>query len=603
MHSIARLLPLLAILLGCASCQEPLESPVSVANVPQCRCTPGDKCWPSEETWKSFNTTISGKLIKSTPIAESCYPGPAKNLDTCAFVDQMWTDQDFQTEKPIGRTYPFNITCAPVNYTAGETPTTCTLGQLPVYAINATTRRDIATGLDFARSRNLRLTVSSTGHDLLGRGDGYGSLEIWLRYYRNGINFEGLYASADKCDKSGWKGSAIHIDGAFQWRDVYVEAKKHNVIVVGGGSISPGAIGGWPSGGGHGPATRDYGLGADQVLEAEVMLADGQVVLANHCQHTDLFRALRGGGPGFGVVLSAKIKAYPNVNAVTAHHLTLAPVHQTPNNSDLLDAVAILMQAYPGLNDAGYSGYAFWFRNFPRVFVGNATSGYRHGIWMIGKSKEEAERAFAPVRKSLAKFEGKLSVNETFATYPDYWSFYGNESGLYDPVGDTSTLTSRMIDKAAVQDYGRVRETVEVIAGKPEDYASNVVLLVSGGKVFEDAKDGTSGLNPAWRKSPYVIVTGRSIPRVTSQAVRKAVADDITFTKGGAAKKLAPDTGGYMNEGDRNDPDYIKSFYGAMYPAHLATKKKYDPTDTFYCPTCVGAEAFVERSDGKLCRI
>ena len=54
-----------------------------------------------------------------------------------------------------------------------------------------------------------------------------------------------------------------------------------------GGSISPGAIGGWPSGGGHGPATRNYGLGADQILEAEVMLADGRINIANHCQYND----------------------------------------------------------------------------------------------------------------------------------------------------------------------------------------------------------------------------------------------------------------------------------------------------------------------------
>ena len=77
----------------------------------------------------------------------------------------------------------------------------------------------------------------------------------------------------------------------------------------------------------------------------------------------------------------------------------------------------------------------------------------------------------------------------------------------------------------------------------------------------------------------------------------------MTYIKGGATKKLAPTTGGYMNEGDRNDPDYIKSFYGANYKSHLAAKKKYDPEGMFYCPTCVGAEAFVDRPDGALCRV
>ena len=325
----------------------------------------------------------------------------------------MWSDQDFQTSNPIGRPYPYNITCAPVNYTAGETPTTCSLGINPRYAVNATSRYHIVSAMLFARLHNIRLVVASTGHDLLGRSDGYGGLEIWLRYFRNGINFQNTYTASNKCTKSGWTGSAIQIDGAYQWRDVYKIAKQNNVIVVGGGAVSPGAIGGWPSGGGHGPATRNYGMGADQILEAEVLLADGRVVTANACENTDLFKAIRGGGPGYGIVLCTIVKAYPNVNVVTAHHLAIAPLKQTANNSDLLDACAIMMQSYPNLNDAGYAGYAYWFRNFPTVFVGNATSGYTHGFWTIGKTEAEARAGFAPVKAKLAAFNSTLFIAES----------------------------------------------------------------------------------------------------------------------------------------------------------------------------------------------
>ncbi|OAQ59192.1 alcohol oxidase [Pochonia chlamydosporia 170] len=598
-YSLVSLLPLLAGVSG----QEDIEtSSYAESFLPKCRCVPGDKCWPSKLEWEAFNFLLGDKLIKSEPIAESCYDGPHKDLTQCAYVNKMWPDQDFQTEKPIGRPYPYNITCAPIDYAAGEKPTTCTLGQLPTYAVNATSRYHILSALLFARLRNIRVTVASTGHDLLGRADGYGSLEIWLRNFRNSIDFQKTYSSANRCSKSGWTGSAIRIDGAWQWRDVYKVAKKNNVIVVGGGSISPGATGGWPSGGGHGPASRNYGLGADQILEAEVMLADGRIVIANHCSNADLFKALRGGGPGYGIVLGTTVKAHPNVDVVTAHRLAIAPLHQTPNNSDLLDAVALLVQAYPQLNDKGYSGYAFWFRNFPVIFIGGQKSGYTHGIWTIGKGRKEAEAAFAPVRQSLDKLKDKLFINETYATYNDYWSFYEAESGLYDPAGQTSLLTSRMIDAPSVSDYKKVREAVEVMSGQPEEIASNVILLVSGGQVFKDAADKTSGLNPAWRKSPFVMVTGRGIPKVASNEIRKAVVDDITFVKGAASKKLAPNTGGYMNEGNRHDPDYIKAFYGDAYPGHLAAKRKYDPFGVFYCPTCVGAEAFVDRPDGALCR-
>lgn len=221
----------------------------------------------------------------------------------------------------------------------------------------------------------------------------------------------------------------------------------------------------------------------------------------------------------------------------------MAPLHQTANNSDLLDAVAVMMQSYPGLNDAGYAGYAYWFRNFPTVFVANATSGYSHGFWTIGKTKEEADAAFAPVRSMLSKFRDVLFIGETFETYTDYWSFYEIESGLYDPTGDTSILTSRMIDPPSVANYNEVRDLVEIVSGEPEEFASNVVLLVSGGQVFKDASDETSGLHPAWRTSPFVLVTGIGISKQASNAERKALNDNVTVIKGAATKKFAPNTG------------------------------------------------------------
>lgn len=563
---------------------------------------PGDKCWPSAIEWKTLDLLVGGKLIKSEPIARSCYNGPDKNDAQCQYVDNMWSDQDFQTSKPIGRPYPFNVTCPPVNITAGETPGSCILGSLPTYAVNATSRLDISSTLAFARKHNIRLTVASTGHDLLGRADGYGSLEIWLRHFRNSIKLQKKYKSANSCHNSGWDGSAVRIDGAWQWRDVHKIATKNKVIVVGGGSISPGATGGWPAGGGHGPASRNYGIGADQILEAEVMLADGRVVVANHCQNADLFKSLRGGGPGFGVVLGTTIKAYPDVKDITAHHFVMAPLENTDENKDLLDAVATLLQSLPDINDNGYAGYGYWFRKLPQPLVGNITSGYSHGIWTIGKNQTEAEAAWAPVREKLAKYKDKLFMHEDFKSYSDYWSFYNAESAVYDKAGTTALQTSRLFDRESLKDGTKVRDMVEVISGPAEQMATNVILLVSGGQVFKDAADTSSGLNPAWRKSNFAVITSRSLPKRATQAERQAITDDLTFVKGQATKNLAPDTAGYMNEGDVNDPDYIKSFYGDKYAGHLAVKQKYDPQDIFFCPTCVGAERFIDRPDGALCR-
>lgn len=181
--------------------------------------------------------------MKTEPTAQSCY-GEDKDLKECAYINKMWPDQEFQTSKAIGRAYPYNITCAPVDYAKGGEPTTCILGSLPYYAVNVTKREHIKESLHFARKHSVRLAISGTGHDLLGRGDGFGSLEVWLRHYRNSIDFQEKFESATDCRKSGWEGSAIKIDGVWQWGDVYPVAKKNNVIAVGGGSTGPGAIGG-----------------------------------------------------------------------------------------------------------------------------------------------------------------------------------------------------------------------------------------------------------------------------------------------------------------------------------------------------------------------
>lgn len=507
------------------------------------------------------------------------------------------------TTKPIGRTYPYNISCAPVNYTEDAKPTTCSLGISPRYAVNATSLSQITAAMLFARFNNIRLVIASTGHDLLGRSDGYGSLEIWLRYFRNGLSFQETYTSVNSCQKSNWTGSAILIDGAYQWEDVNAFAKANNVIVVGGGSISPGAIGGWPSGGGHGPATHNYGMGADQILEAKVLLADGRVVTVDHCEHADLFTAMRGGGPGYGITLSTTVKTYPNVDIVTAHHLYIAPLVNTEDNSDLLDVIAVLMQSFPDLNDAGFAGYGFWFRNYPGTFIGNATSGYTHGIWMIGKNQSQAEAAVAPVKAKLELYNDTLWIRDDYASYTDYWSFYEAESAVNAATGSTATLTSRLIDRDAVVNYTAVREAVEVIGGAPEEYTYNTLDIVSGGRVFEDSADRTSGLSPAWRSANYFVTVGRGVAYNASNAERYAVIDDITYTKGAALKRLAPDTGGYMNEGDRNDPEWQVTFYGDKYKDHLATKHRYDPYNVFYCATCVGSEDFVESPDSSLCAV
>ena len=103
----------------------------------------------------------------------------------------------------------------------------------------------------------------------------------------------------------------MEVLGGNQWTEVYEEMTKQGVIVVGGGCPTVGASGGYPLSGGHSVLSPLYGLAVDNILEVDVIIADGTLLTANECTNTDLFWALRGGGGGtFGVVTRMVHKAH-----------------------------------------------------------------------------------------------------------------------------------------------------------------------------------------------------------------------------------------------------------------------------------------------------
>ncbi|KAJ5690206.1 FAD-binding type 2 [Penicillium macrosclerotiorum] len=566
-----------------------------------CKCTPNDTCWPSVDAWNTLNTTVSGKLIHNLPLAISCYPGVYQNDEECAYVYSQWYNSTFQELSPVGYVYPTDSTCPPIDLSTSESSGTCVLGPAPVYTINATEPEELAAGMAFAQKNNIRLVVRNTGHDMLGKSEGYGALQIWIKYIQKGIVVQDTYSPSNKCTKSEWTGSALTIGGGYVWEDVYDVVFPRKLTVVGGGDPTVGCIGGYTQGGGHSPASHDYGLAADQVLEAQVVLADGTLVTASACQNSDLYFAIRGGGGGsYGVVTSMTVKLYPS-KSVVAQSLAIIPLS---NDTDtLLEAVTDIYADYPSLMDAGFSGYGSWSINSPQVLFDDQTVGYVHALAAMGKSLSEAQSDFNPLLLKLQKYNGtSLFVSVSWYQFPTYASYYQAMSGVHQSVGSAnSAMTSRMFSKAALTtSRTALRSIIGIIAGEEEQYTINSVELIGGGKVLTDGSDPYSGLNPAWRSTYIVNVVARGWADDSDAATVQSVKNDITYVKGGAMRLMTPFLGSYMNEADRNDPLWAWDFYGTNYARLVQIKAKYDPKGLFYCPTCVGSPSWYQKYlDGK----
>src|SRR6202043_2821900 len=100
------------------------------------------------------------------------------------------------------------------------------------------------------------------------------------------------------------------VEGGARAKDVVAAAAPHGLTAV-TGNCGGGGMVGLTLGGGYGPLRPRFGLALDNLLGAEIVLADGRSIIADAFQHPDLVWALSGGGGNFGVVTSMRIRLHP----------------------------------------------------------------------------------------------------------------------------------------------------------------------------------------------------------------------------------------------------------------------------------------------------
>jgi FAD/FMN-containing dehydrogenase len=557
------------------------------------RVRPGDLSWPSEEAWAELGRRLDGQLIKVVSPLSACMG--ASPSEACAYL-----------AKEIKNPY----------YLGDEVGLTQTVGWVgawtsrsSVYAVAAKSAADVVAAVNFARTHNLRLVVKGGGHSYQGTSNAADSFLIWTRPMEAVVLHDAFVGSG--CEGRAQAQPAVSVEAGAIWGRVYQEAMvKTGRYVQGGGCLTVG-VAGFVNGGGFGSLSKAFGTAAANLIEAEVVTADGEVRIASACSNPDLFWALKGGGSGFGVVTRVTLRTHELPEVIGAVRATI-------------DAASD--DAYRRLVAKAFDFYARALFNPQWGEQFRLQRGRRLWIQMLfqGLGRDEAEALWRPFFDWIAASPRDFNV----VSPPQILSVPGRR--FWDPA------TLRRIPGAIIADdrpgapsaniyyVGNVDEAGQVIHAYQSTWLPASLLEddqrerlvdaltaaaghsqveiyfgkgLGGGRT--EAIEATRGTatNPAVLDAFALAICGAGAPPAYPGVpghepdLEKARRDAAAVTAAmGELRKLTPRPASYVWETDFFEPNWQESFWGDNYPRLRAIKQKYDPEGLFFLHHGVGSE-------------
>jgi FAD/FMN-containing dehydrogenase len=400
---------------------------------------------------------------------------------------------------------------------------------------------DVIASVNFGRDSGLSVAIRSGGHNAAGLGTVDDGLVIDLSPMK-GIHVDPAARTA-------------RVQGGCTWGDVDHATHAFGMATP-SGFVSTTGVGGLTLGGGIGHLSRGFGLTIDNLLSADLVLADGRFVTASAEENPDLFWAIRGGGGNFGVVTSLLYRLHP-VSMVYAGPM-IWPIEKA---ADVLRWWRDFILAAP--EDLG--GW-FAFINvppgppFPEEHWTKTVCAI---IWTYTGPLEDAEGRFAPIRSAVGKplidFVGPIP-------FPALQS-------MFDPL-----------IPHGIQSYWRadfIKELSDEAIALHVEHGSKLPTLVStmhlypiDGAVHRVGKNDTAF---SYRDANWAeVIVGFDMDPAKADVLRS-----WTIAYWDALHPYS-EPGAYVNFMMDEGVDRIRATYRDNYDRLVQVKKKYDPTNFFH---------------------
>jgi FAD/FMN-containing dehydrogenase len=399
---------------------------------------------------------------------------------------------------------------------------------------------DVIDAVTYGRDQGLRIAVRGGGHNGAGLGSCDDGLVIDLGSMK-GVRVDPGDRTV-RAQAGCTQGDVDHATGAFG-------------LAVPAGIVSTTGIAGLTLGGGHGYLSRRHGLTIDNLLEADVVLADGRLVTASATHHPELFWALRGGGGNFGIVTSFRYRAHA-VDTVYGGPIFFAIEHAAEVMRfyrEFLPTAPERLSPFLGLKTVPSSD------PFPQQLWGTKVCAL---ISCYDGSSDEAEAAMAPIR---AQLPAPLLDGCTTMPYPALQQ-------MFDPLLPPGLQWYWKGDFVRDLPDAAIDLHLEHAARAPSEL-SLMHLYPIDGAVHRVAADATAFDH---RDATWSMVIAGIGPD-------PSLAPQLTDWARDYWQALRPHTMGaaYVNFMMEEGEDRIRATYGANYDRLVAVKQTYDPTNLF----------------------